>query len=233
MVNGSIQVRQIEVGDIPHAVTLHRDVLDVEFLARCGERYLRRYYRAWIESQGAISLAAVDDNGVLCAVLLGAVDTGGHMSAMVKSHGVALGVSLAGFAITHPRFGKELLVTRWRRYANGIWRIARESLGKRQDNRPSVGSPAASSVGEITHLLVDRSHQGSGVGRLLVDHAESIAQSHGVEEMTLVTPPEMAARKFYERLGWEVDGTLTSRSGEEFVKYRHRITKPMGLPPAM
>ncbi len=231
VVNASLQVRQAEISDIRSAVALHREVLKVEFLARCGNRYLRRYYRAWIESPGALSLVAIDGDGALCGVLLGAFDPGRHVKAMVKSHGVALGILLVGYAFTHPRFGKELFLTRWKRYALGIWRVARGSFTKRRDVIETSRSPAAPSVGEITHLLVSESHQGSGIGRLLVNEAESIAQLHGVAEMTLVTPPDMAARQFYEHLGWEFGGTLTSRSGEEFVKYRHLITKSPGQQP--
>ncbi len=36
----------------------------------------------------------------------------------------------------------------------------------------------------------------------------------------LVTPPDLAAAGFYEHLGWQRTGELTSRSGEDFVGYR-------------
>jgi hypothetical protein len=41
--------------------------------------------------------------------------------------------------------------------------------------------------------------------------------------MVLVTPPDLAARGFYEHLGWIADGEMTSKSGEPFVRYRFAL----------
>jgi GNAT superfamily N-acetyltransferase len=75
-------------------------------------------------------------------------------------------------------------------------------------------------VGEVTHLMVSPEAQGKGVGRLLVEEAERIARGSGLDELVLVTPPDLPARQFYEHLGWQDCGEVRSRSGEVFVRYR-------------
>jgi hypothetical protein len=52
-----------------------------------------------------------------------------------------------------------------------------------------------------------------------------MARAGGRDDMVLVTPPELAARGFYERLGWIADGEMTSKSGEPFVRYRFALRR--------
>jgi hypothetical protein len=47
-----------------------------------------------------------------------------------------------------------------------------------------------------------------------------VCKNAGLNELVLVTPPDLAARTFYEHLGWRYAGKLTSRSDEDFVRYR-------------
>lgn len=194
----------------------------MEFLARCGPAFLRRYHQAWIQAPAAIGLAAVDADDEVVGVLLGAVDPAVHVAAMARRHGAALGVRLIVAAAGRPRLARDLVATRARRYARGLWRtlirprlVAAPTTGEGPGRLPGIG--------EITHLLVAPSQQGGGVGRALVTAAVDEARRAGLEELVLVTPPDLQARGFYERLGWAADGEVTSRSGETFVRYRYRL----------
>jgi GNAT superfamily N-acetyltransferase len=247
----ALRVRPLATTDIGAAVDLHRAVLHMEFISRCGRAFVRRYYRAWLESPAAIALVAEDGSGGVAGVLLGATDPAVHTEAMVKGHGAALAVRMALAAAVRPRLAREVVATRVARYLRGLWRIA--SGGRRHspatDAAPSTdaspaadpASPAADSavptgvaptagpaspadVAEVTHLLVDPAQRGQGVGRALVDAAANAARASGRGQMVLVTPPDMAARTFYERLGWVADGEVVSRSGEPFVRYRLSLT---------
>lgn len=86
---------------------------------------------------------------------------------------------------------------------------------------PTAGAGRTSPLsGEITHLGVDPTVAGQGVGRALVDAAVARAKQAGLDELVLVTPPDLPAGRFYQRLGWTESGRVTSRSGEIFVRYR-------------
>ncbi len=211
-------VRPLEVGDLGRAAALHREVLDIEFLSRYGVAFLRTYYRAWLEAPEAIALAAVDEHGDLLGVLLGAIDPAVHVSGMMRGYGIRLGARIVSHALAHPSVARDLVATRGIRYARGVVRV----IGARfVSSGPSPPEKAAGPlVAEITHLLVEPTRQGSGVGRALVQAAQEEALAGGRGEMILVTPPDLAARSFYERLGWRADGEVTSRSGEHFVRFR-------------
>ena len=211
-------VRPLADDDVVAAVRLHLQVLDMEFLSRFGPTFMSAYYRAWRETPGAISLVAVDDDDALVGVLLGASAPATHVRAIVREHGVQLATRLTLYAFSHPRVARELIVTRGRRYARGLLRL----LGARfrtTDHSPSDEHEPV--VGEITHVLVNPAVQGQGVGRALVTACVELARASGVDELELVTPPDLAARYFYERLGWTLEGDLRSRSGEEFLRFRY------------
>jgi len=209
-------VRPMVPRDVEALVALHGEVLDMEFLNRYGPPFLRTYYRAWIDAPGGIALTAVDERDRVLGGLLGAVDTAQHVHAMLRRHGGALGVRIIARAATHPQLARDLLVTRGRRYARGVVRM----LARRLRRNDTSESPEAPRTAEITHVLVAADAQGSGTGRQLVEFAVQQARAAQRHEIVLVTPPDQAARAFYERLGWESDGEVTSRSGEKFVRYR-------------
>jgi GNAT superfamily N-acetyltransferase len=243
-------VRPLADRDLSAAVPLHRQVLDVEFLTRFGPGFLRRYYQAWAASPGGIALVATDGPNVV-GVLLGATDPSGHARAMVRGHGTGLAVRMAAAAAVRPGLAYELAVTRSRRYARGLWRSLRrrpstsagagadadvgaapegtETTSRHRSGGAAPSSAAPSSaVGEITHLLVDPAARGGGIGRALVDAAVAECRAAGVSEVELVTPPDFAARRFYERLGWVPVQDVVSQSGERFVKYRFVVEDASG-----
>lgn len=214
-----LSVQALSDADVAEAAALHRQVLDMEFLTRLGPGFMRLYYRAWLHSPGAITLVVRDEDGSLLGVLLGASDPALHVRVMVRGHGIRLALAIAGQALIHPRLARDLVVTRGRRYLRGLFRLVRARLGA------SIGPtvPRTDPTGEITHVLVRPDAQGRGVGRRLIDEAVSVARRAGVVELTLVTPPDMEARHFYERLGWRAEGAMRSQSGEEFLRFRLRI----------
>ncbi|MDE3086189.1 MAG: GNAT family N-acetyltransferase [Acidobacteriota bacterium] len=203
---------------------LHEEVLHMEFLARAGRGFLRRYHWAWMDTDDAVALAAVDDHEVVVGFLLGALRPAGHFRSMVRRHGPQLAGALLIAAIRRPSFGRELVTTRLVRYVRGLGRMAWATANGRR-RRPPGGGPVPTAtqraVGEVTHVLVRPDLQGSGAGRALLDAAAAASRAAGVEELMLVTPPELSgAVGFYEHLGWEHAGRLTSRSGEDFLRFR-------------
>ncbi len=217
---GVVQIRPLVGADLAEASALHREILDMEFLSRCGPGFMRAYYRAWAEAPGAISLVARDEEGALLGVVLGATDPATHVRAMVRNGGARLGAHLILHAVGHPSFARDLLVTRARRYARGLVRLVASRLSPSRTNAEVSEGPR---VGEITHVLVRADRQGSGVGRALLDAAIAAGRAADLDELVLVTPPDLAAGGFSRPLGWRADGEMTSRSGEAFVRYRYLL----------
>lgn len=99
----AVRIRPLTVAQVPATAALHRQVLHMQFLARCGEGFLRRYHRAWIDSPGGVALGAFDEQDGLVGLLLGAVDPATHAAAMVRGHGVGLAARLLAAAAARPQ----------------------------------------------------------------------------------------------------------------------------------
>jgi ribosomal protein S18 acetylase RimI-like enzyme len=212
-------IRPLSANDARVSARLHREVLGAEFLTRAGVGFLRLYHLAWCESPAGLALAAVDAGGDVIGVLLGALQPAAHYRFMARRHGIGMAARLLGRAATHPLFARELLATRAARYARGAVRLASRRPGAPRG--PERGMKEA----EITHLMVAPAARMAGVARGLVQEALRVAQAAGLDQVVLVTPPELAASGFYVHLGWQPYGEVTSRSGEHFVRYRWPLVR--------
>jgi ribosomal protein S18 acetylase RimI-like enzyme len=112
-----------------------------------------------------------------------------------------------------------------------------------QDYREVVSSSdvyAAESDGEIVGLVVlipgdeegflldniavDPSHRGTGVGRLLLEHAEAKAREAGVDSIYLFTHETMTENlALYDRIGYVEFERRRQDSGDNVVYLRKRL----------
>lgn len=217
-----ISVRPLAPDESAVSAAIHQDVLGMEFLARFGPGFLRTYHRAWIESPGGLALAAVDADDAIVGVILASLDPAGHYRWMLTHAGPRLAARLAARSLRDPALARDLLATRAVRYAGAVWR---QVTGR---SRPSPAPVARARVGEVTHLMVRSEARGLGAGAALLAETERRAMAAAVTELVLVTPPELESRHFYEHLGWEVSGSLTSRSGEHFIRFRRHLDGSTG-----
>lgn len=217
-------IRPLTTDDARVSARLHQEVLGEEFLARGGVGFLGLYHLAWCESPTGLALAAVDVGGEIIGVLLGALQPAAHYRFMARRRGIAMAARLLGHAATHPLFARELLATRAARYARGAVRLVSRRPGTARG--PGHGPKEA----EITHLMVAPGARRAGVARALVQEALRAAQAAELDQVVLVTPPELAASGFYLRLGWQPYGEVTSRSGEHFVRYKWPLARRVVAP---
>jgi GNAT superfamily N-acetyltransferase len=220
-VTAGLRIARIGPEHLAAAAELHEQMAAVQFVARGGRAFLRRYYVAWSRTGSGLALAATDDSGQLMGVLLGSLDPARHYQDVLRRDGAALALRLIGHGIIDPAFGRELIVTRIRRYGRGLARAAVAGLRRPRHSSPTAGRHEA--IGEIALLLVHPQRRGAGIGRALVDTAIQEAKHAGLAALTLVTPPDYSARGFYEHLGWRLADRVTSRSGEPYVVYRQDL----------
>jgi ribosomal protein S18 acetylase RimI-like enzyme len=73
---------------------------------------------------------------------------------------------------------------------------------------PSGDDDGHEGTAELNALYLDPDHWGRGLGRLLHDHAVNDLRAAGFGHATLwVLATNIRARRFYERAGWQVEGS--------------------------
>lgn len=217
-------VRRMRRRDLAAAVRLHREGLGSEFITKLGSRFLRRYYRAWLDSPFGLCLVVEDTkDGCVVGVLLGAVDPAAHYRHVVRRHGISLALALALAGMRHPSLAVELARTRARRYLTGTLRMLRPRVTPRRAPSPRR-EDTGQVTGEVTHLVVAARQRGAGIGRALLGAAERGFSAAGVAEAELVTPAgDHGLARFYESAGWRPTGAVVSRSDERFMRYHRRL----------
>lgn len=238
----AVSVRPLRPADLPGAVALHEQELDSQFVVRFGPRFLRRYYRAYLDSPYGLALAAVSTaaeapataDGAVLGVLLGAVHPRAHYAHLVRHDGAALAGRMALGALARPPLAVELLRTRGRRYARGTVRLLvnrRRPGAEPGQNAAAPGAPRATFAAEVTVVVVSPQARGRGVGRALLDAAAAAAQVAGASRLELVTlAGEGSAARFYERLGWQRTTGVIEHAGESYLRFE--LTLPEQPPPA-
>ncbi len=229
------EVKPLGLLDIPRAVDLHMEILDEEFLVRCGGRFLERYYRAWMKSPYGVATGVFEDQS-LSGLLLGSLDPSSHYKSMLSTDGTSLALSLVGQSLRDAQLRDLIIKTRAKRYARALLRVAKRSITSklRQFGRTSnSGSFLEDSTrstsptqAEITHLLIAGPLQGKGLGKLLVNDMIDRSKMAKRDTLVLVTPPDSQARHFYEHLGFTQESQLTNSSGETFIRYILNLNSP-------
>jgi GNAT superfamily N-acetyltransferase len=73
---------------------------------------------------------------------------------------------------------------------------------------------------EVKRLQVASTHQGKGLGKLLMKHAEDYAHKHNVTHLRLdVSKPQVKARNLYSSMGFKVTHVDTQILGPDNEKF--------------
>lgn len=213
-----VVVRRMSREQTREAADLHVRELSHEFLTRLGPAFLSCYYRAFVESPHAVALtASLDGEDSLDGVLLATFDTGAHYSRLVRRHGPKLALGALRQTLRKPDLAGDILRTRLTRYLRGILRSLRYSYSEDSDEDSHTERVK---VGFVAYVAVDSRRRGHGLGTRLFEHYEELAREAGVQRLELVTlPDERGAAPFFDKLGYEREGEITSRSGERYALF--------------
>ena len=197
---------------LDQAATLHLAALPHGFFAELGPRFLRLYLATYVDSPHAVALAAVD-GGQLLGFVVGPTRPAAHRAWVLRTRGRRLAASGALALLLRPRVALRFVRTRAGRYLAG-WRRGR--AGGAAAAEPSAG-PAV-----LSHVAVDESARGQGLGRELVAAFVREAARAGAERVVLSTlDGEQGAAAFYRREGWQDEGPGTGPDGRRMRFFAH------------
>lgn len=198
-------VRPAAPTDVGTVARLHRSELRHGLYPLLGERFLRRYHMALLESPHTSVLVAGPIGAPLGFVVM-VLDPPlhrawlrGHEAAPLALHG-ALGL------LTHPRALWLFVRTRLTRYLRAAFRRGRPETDR---DPPAV----------LLHVAVDEAGRGEGIGSALVAAGVREAGADGRDEVRLVTSADSAAGRFYDRLGWARLGRRPGRDGGPVTEF--------------
>jgi GNAT superfamily N-acetyltransferase len=111
----------------------------------------------------------------------------------------------ASFRRMHER---EALSTEWN--FRIIWHEQRHEFAALQGEKivGVLGLRIAASLAHVESLIVEPERRRGGLGRRLLERAETVANYYNCHKMTLEAPAALPARAFFEACGYKVEAIL-------------------------
>lgn len=205
-------VQRAETREAAFCATLHAHTLPHGFFVALGPRFLRVYYRTFIDSPHAVALIATAQEHQI-GMVVGVTSPSAHTRWILRRHGVRLAV--VGFAalLTRPLVGLRFARTRLARYA-GAWRRHRAVAIEAEPAAP----PRSAAI--LSHVAVTPGARRVGVGGDLVDAFVEASRRRGADRVVLLTlADEGGAGAFYAARGWLSGPVHRTPDGQEMREW--------------
>ncbi len=103
---------------------------------------------------------------------------------------------------------REALSTEWN--FRIIWHEQRHEFAALQGEKivGVLGLRIAASLAHVESLIVEPERRRGGLGRRLLERAETVANYYNCHKMTLEAPAALPARAFFEACGYKVEAIL-------------------------
>ena len=107
---------------------------------------------------------------------------------------------------------REALSTQWN--FRVIWHEQRHEFAATENGRivGVLGLRIAASLAHVDSLIVAPALRRCGIGRRLLERAETLANYYNCHKMTLEAPAAYAAREFFEACGYKTEATLAQHT---------------------
>lgn len=211
----TVSIRRMGLQDLPDVVAAHRQHFPNGFFARLGPRFLRRYYRTFLDGPLAVALI-VEVSGVPSGYLVGVLDPVQHRRLLLTYHGVALAACGLFGLMRRPTVLTRFVLTRARRYLTAL-RRSRDRVIE------SVDGPR---IAVLSNVVVAEHARGLGLGTLLVDAFLAQARDVGRDRACLVTVagPD-GAGSFYTKSGWQHTRDATGADGQRLSHFERDLSE--------
>ena len=213
-VAAELQLRRMGLHDLEAVANLHVAEFPDGFFVKLGARFLRRYYRTFLDGPMATALVCVRDE-VVCGYLVGVLEPTRHRRLMLRYHGPSLAAHGLLSLSTRPALAAYFLRTRAARYTRGLMRHV----------QAQPISTSGHKVAVLTYVAVGPTARRTGVASRLVQRFLEQASDAGCTTARLVTVVGVGgAEDFYQALGWEHIGRIRRSNGQMVAQYRYDLS---------
>lgn len=228
------QVRAMQTSDLRFVARHHRESFPEGFFAKLGPRFLRGYYRSFLDSDAALALV-ICDRSTPVGYVAGATSARGHRRHVLREHRTRLMFLGIAALIVRPLLLVNFVRTRARRYWSKLIAVGRGPNSAGRTDRTSdlahesdAGQHQRSAI--LSHIVVAEGFRNRGAGQALVDAFVSGAARAGCTEVLLVTESGSTASRFYERRRWSPVGERRVGDGRCLTTYAYPTLFPTPLP---
>ncbi len=185
---------------VEEIVAVHLRAFPAFFLTFLGPRFLREFYRSFVEESSAIAWIAEDEgSGRVLGGVVGTDAPSGYFRRLLVRRWWAFGLASVGAVFRKPSTARRMF----------------RAVSYRGD------APAGPSRALLSSIAVAPEAQGSGLGRALVCRWVEEVRIRSCPGCYLTTDAEGndVVNRFYQRLGWKVNHSFTTPEGRRMNQY--------------
>ncbi|MDO5500413.1 MAG: GNAT family N-acetyltransferase [Propionibacteriaceae bacterium] len=195
--------RSIKPADAQHLARIHRRAFPGFFLAKLGEPFLVQFYRGFVAEPTSVVSVYRDEDGAPIGVAVGTTNPDGFFRQLLRRRFWGfVGASIQA-TIKDPKVAPRLL----------------GAVRYRGDNPPGREGALLSSI------CVDPAHEGTGVGRAVLEDWARAARESGCEFAFLTTDAvgNDAVNAWYARGGWTLSDQFVAHGGRRMNRYQRDL----------
>jgi GNAT superfamily N-acetyltransferase len=196
-----VTIKTLELQHVSTVVQVHLRAFPNFFLSFLGERFLREFYTSFISDSQGLAFVAVDADGRVRGVIVGALNPSGYYKRLLLRRWWAFSLASISALLHRPTIAVRLI--------------------------RAVCYRGEAPIGPVRALLssvaVDPQAQGTGLGRRLVDNWTSAVRAEGIGGCYLATDAvgNDAVNCFYKKLGWRLDSNYITPEGRQMNRYTY------------
>jgi ribosomal protein S18 acetylase RimI-like enzyme len=177
--------RTLKVSDISAVTEIHLAAFSNFFLTQMGRSFLELYYKSFIKSETGFGIGVFDDEGNLIGFSITTTNSKSFNKNLIIQNLLPFSVMGLQLMFTNPKALIRLF----------------KNLRKSSDETIDDGE-----YGELFSIAVDPGKQSSGIGKIMLEEVERIAQEKGCQCLTLTTDFYNNGNviNFYKKMGYAV-----------------------------
>lgn len=194
-----MNLRPIRAGDIAECADLHLEAFPGFFLSQLGSRFLREFYRSFVNADSAVSAIAIDEDGLTLGVVVGTTAPAGFFRRMLRRRWWAFAFASLGLLTRNPRH---------------LPRLARAVAYR--------GRYPVKMSGALLSSICVRPGAPAGTGQALLGAFVRAVAERGIYAAHLTTDADdnERANRFYREAGWRRVGTFETPQGRRMNAYQ-------------
>lgn len=195
-------VQKSEKSTVDQVVGIHMETFTGFFLTFMGRGFLKQMYRSYCEHEASELLAAYDEDGTLLGFLAWSGDMSGLYKFMIKKRLIPFAWYSLGAFFRKPKV---------------FMRLIRAFLKPSESRREEA-------YAELASIGVDPKIKSKGVGSHLISAMKDRIDFSKYAYISLETDAEHneGANHFYQKNGFLLERTYTTREGRSMNEYRWR-----------
>lgn len=199
-----ISYKEIKINDLDAMVETHKAAFKEYFLTNLGDKFLYRFYKAYLDDKGTIAIGAYDQEKLVGFILC----TKNKSQVMDNFYKDNLFFMINNVVLQVLKMNKVIISGLKSRFKIGVNVITSLVFPKKTQPEPENKKTSIAEDTRLLSIAVLPQYQGTGLSKGMMTFFHNFLIENNIDAVGLsVKSGNTRAIKFYEKMGWDVEWT--------------------------